>query len=102
MSKNVISELLANRTDDSVIFQGSERTWHAAAVRQEVDQLTGRLAGTRVLAVLADNSPAWAIADFAALQSGVVHLPLPAFFSPAQMRHALEQTAADTVLTDQP
>lgn len=102
MSNQLIRDLLANRTDDSVIFQGSDRSWNAAAVRQEVDQLAERLTDTRILAVLADNSPAWAMADFAALQSGVVHLPLPAFFSPAQMRHALEQTAADTVLTDQP
>lgn len=102
MSNQLISDLLANRTDDSVIFQVSDRSWNAAEVRQEVDQLAERLTDTRVLAVLADNSPAWAMADFAALQSGVVHLPLPAFFSPAQMRHALEQTAADTLLTDQP
>lgn len=102
MSKHVLADLLANRTDDSIIFQGSDRTWNAAAVREEIDHLAARLTDARVLAVLADNSPAWAIADFSALQAGIVHLPLPAFFSPAQMRHALEQTAADTVLTDQP
>ena len=55
-----------------------------------------------MLGILADNSPAWVLADLAAHEAGVVHLPLPGFFSPGQLRHALEQTAADVVLTDQP
>lgn len=42
------------------------------------------------------------IADLAALRGGMVHLPLPGFFSRAQLVHAIEQTAADAVLTDQP
>lgn len=56
----------------------------------------------RILAVLADNGPDWVMADLVALQSGLVHLPLPNFFSPSQMTHALNQAGADTVLTDQP
>lgn len=56
----------------------------------------------RVLAVLADNSTTWVTADLAALHAGVVHLPLPAFFSDAQLAHALEASGADLLLTDQP
>ncbi len=67
-----------------------------------VNQLAAGLAGTRVLAVLADNGPAWAALDLAALRAGVAHLPLPGFFSPQQMAHALDSAGADLVLSDAP
>ena len=55
-----------------------------------------------MLAVLADNGPPWAIADLATLKAGVAHLPLPPFFSASQVAHALNDSGADRVLTDQP
>jgi long-subunit acyl-CoA synthetase (AMP-forming) len=67
-----------------------------------MEALARRLATCRVLAVLADNGPPWAVADLAALKAGTTHLPLPAFFSPSQMKHALKESGADLVLTDQP
>lgn len=71
-----------------------------AAVEALADWLSRH--NTRVLAVLADNGPAWAIADLAALWGGLVHLPLPGFFSPEQLTHALETTGTDSLLTDTP
>lgn len=50
------------------------------------------------MATLLGNSPAWVVADLAAAQSGVVHVPLPAFFTPAQVAHALRSAGVDTVL----
>ncbi|MCQ1551224.1 MAG: AMP-binding protein [Candidatus Accumulibacter phosphatis] len=102
MSAGILFAALAERAPDEVVLQGVTKTWCAAELRLEIEDLAGRLAGTRVLAVLADNGPAWAIADLAALRAGAVHLPLPGFFSQPQLAHALEQSAADTLLTDQP
>ena len=102
MSKHSLLEVLAGRPDEAIVFVGNERSWTAAAVRDENATLGERLADARVVAVLADNGPAWAIADLATLAAGRVHLPLPGFFSPEQMRHALEAAGADCVLTDQP
>ena len=93
---------LATRAPDAAWLSDGQRTWRAEAVLREVGLLAERLSQCRVLAVLGDNSPAWVIADFAAQRAGVVHLPLPAFFSPAQLTHALTRAGADTVLTDQP
>ncbi|MGQ2979032.1 MAG: AMP-binding protein, partial [Polaromonas sp.] len=93
---------LAARAPEAVVLRGPARAWSARAVLDEVAVLAARLEGRRVLAVLADNSPAWVMADLAALQTGTVHLPLPAFFSAAQLAHVLTQTGADTLLTDQP
>jgi long-subunit acyl-CoA synthetase (AMP-forming) len=42
------------------------------------------------------------LADLAAHEAGIVHLPLPGFFNAGQLRHALEETATDVILTDQP
>ena len=53
-------------------------------------------------ALLAENGIAWAVADLALLEAGVPQLPLPTFFTTAQMRHALDDAGIDTLLTDQP
>ena len=45
--------------------------------------------GTRVLATLLDNGLPWLLADLAATEAGLVHVPLPLFFSPEQLQHAL-------------
>ncbi len=35
-----------------------------------------------------DNAPAWIVTDLAALQAGIVNVPLPVFFSDEQLQHA--------------
>ncbi|OIN94401.1 MAG: AMP-dependent synthetase [Comamonadaceae bacterium CG1_02_60_18] len=78
------------------------QTLSGQEVLAAVDNMTQRLAHCRVIAILADNSIDWVLSDLAALMLGVVHLPLPTFFSAAQLVNALTQTDADAVLTDQP
>lgn len=102
MSGAAILDALAARHPDSPVFAGGGLRWSARAVLDEIRALANELVGARVLAILADNSPDWAMADLAAWQAGVTVLPLPHFFSPSQLAHALEQTATDRVLTDRP
>lgn len=64
----------------------------AAALRRE------RL---RVVGLAADNGPAWIVADLAAQLARVTLVPLPPYFSPAQNRHALQDSGADGVLADE-
>jgi long-chain acyl-CoA synthetase len=52
----------------------------------------------RVLATQMDNGPAWIVADLAARDAGVVHVPLPPFFGPQQVQHALQSAGADALL----
>jgi long-subunit acyl-CoA synthetase (AMP-forming) len=94
--------LRATQTPDAATLVGDRETWSAAAVLAATDELVERLATASCLAVLADNSPAWVITDLAALRAQVPHVPLPPFFSPAQLAHVLDQAGVDTVLTDQP
>jgi long-subunit acyl-CoA synthetase (AMP-forming) len=58
-------------------------------------------AGTRVLATLLDNGPDFVALDEAAAAAGVVHVPLPTFFTPAQRLHALQSAGVDTLITPQ-
>ena len=55
-------------------------------------------AGARVLATVLDNGAAFVALDEAALQHGIVHVPLPQFFSAVQMQHALQAAGVDTLL----
>ncbi len=85
------------------VLSDADNSFTASALRQEVEHLAQRLQRhqTRVLALLADNGAAWVCADLAALHAGIVQLPLPGFFSDDQLRHALQSSAADVLLTDQ-
>ncbi len=98
----VLQALSAAAEDAPVFIDGSQQVWSASQVRRELQALADLLAPCRVVAVLADNGPPWALADLACLRAGKVHLPLPGFFTPSQWRHALQQTAADALLTDHP
>ncbi|AMM25784.1 AMP-binding protein [Variovorax sp. PAMC 28711] len=75
--------------------------WTFAQLASETHALAARLKtqGTRVLATLMDNSPAWVVADRAATEAQVVHVPLPVFFTAEQIAHALAAAGVDTVLT---
>jgi long-subunit acyl-CoA synthetase (AMP-forming) len=55
---------------------------------------------TRVLALAADNGPAWIAADLAAQIAGITLVPLPPYFSKEQVRHAVENSGAEGVLAD--
>ena len=54
--------------------------------------------GTQVLATLLDNSCAFVVIDEAAAGAGLVHVPLPPFFTPAQIQHALQTAGVDTLI----
>ena len=70
----------------------------------KIDSLAGQLqeCRPRAIAILADNGSAWALADLAAHAAGIPTIPLPLFFSAAQIVHVLKAAGIDQVLTDQP
>ena len=67
-----------------------------ARVAAQSDEL--RAHGVQVLGTQLDNGIDWAVADLAALHAGVLHVPLPLFFTAAQAEHALRASGADSVL----
>src|SRR5512147_2475181 len=71
------------------------------ALLDEADALANLFARqrVRVLATRLANGPAWIVADLAALRAGIVHVPLPLFFTAEQQEHALAASGADAVLS---
>lgn len=61
-----------------------------------------RRARPRVLGLLADNGPGWLALDLAAERAGVPLVPLPAFFTPEQMRHAVAACGMDALACASP
>lgn len=78
-----------------------QRLWSAADLDGAVDQAAAQLlrTGTRVLATALDNGAAFVVLDEAAAKAGLVHVPLPLFFTPDQMRHALQAAGVDGLVT---
>ncbi len=58
--------------------------------------------GVGAVALAAENSRAWLAADFACLTSRRACVPLPHFFTQAQMRWVIDSAGVRTVLTDKP
>lgn len=54
-----------------------------------------------VLGLAMDNSPAWALFDLMALNLNLPDVPLPLFFSPQQILHAIQDAGVDCLVTDQ-
>src|SRR5688572_20977807 len=50
--------------------------------------------------LLAENGCDWAVADLALHHLHRMNVPLPAYFTPAQMRHAIDEAGIDTLITD--
>lgn len=69
-----------------------------ARVERLADALGAARPRPRVMGLIGDNGPAWVVADLAAQKAGVVLVPLPAFFTPAQLEHAVGESGMDSVL----
>jgi long-subunit acyl-CoA synthetase (AMP-forming) len=71
-----------------------------AAVDAEARWLARSTVGS--CALLADNGASWVIADLSLMQAHALHVPLPAWFTPQQIDHVLDDAGVEFVLTDQP
>lgn len=90
----------ARHQPEALALQGPEGGLSYAELVQAIERLANQLSsrGLRVAGLLADNGLAWALADLAALRAGVRIVPLPPFFSPQQMAHALRNASAEALL----
>ncbi|HEX4882843.1 MAG TPA: AMP-binding protein [Casimicrobiaceae bacterium] len=95
---------LRSRPADTPAVEGATLALGGAALADAAERLAARLRDerTQVMATLLDNGPEWIVADLAALRAGVAHVPLPGFFTMAQLAHALDATGVDTLLAARP
>jgi long-chain acyl-CoA synthetase len=95
-----------SKPNEVAILTFNKRLENALTWKQLHDQARSlakrlRADNIKLLAIQADNSPAWIVADVACSSVGIVALPLPSFFSRGQVQHALNSLRVDAVLTDQ-
>ena len=83
-------------------WPGGAMDFAALAAQIEATMTWLRDTAVEVLAVSLENGPAWVVLDIAAMELGICLVPLPAFFSAGQLRHAVRMSGATALLTDQP
>lgn len=74
--------------------------WSGAQLKARVDVIAQALValGVRRIASRLDNGPQWLALDLAIRRLDRVHVPLPTFFTPAQIAHALSGSGADALV----
>lgn len=88
------------RRDLRPVLREGRRQLDACAVMAAVDAaVTGlRRLSPRAVALLADNGIDWVVSDLAMIACGRALVPLPTFFTRAQMRHAMECAGIDSLI----
>ena len=94
----------AETQPNHIALQGRQQGISYGELAGAIDATASALAGQGIqtAALLADNSPAWAITDLALLKAGIPLVPAPHFFSPTQISHLLLATGVDGLITDRP
>ncbi|WP_405220405.1 AMP-binding protein [Lentisalinibacter sediminis] len=72
-----------------------------ASLEARVTALASRLRAGRIrrCALIADNGPDWIVADLAMMAAGITAIPVPLFFTRAQLDHLLSDAGVDAVLS---
>jgi long-subunit acyl-CoA synthetase (AMP-forming) len=75
-----------------------------SVLSSSVESVHARLRKTplRRVGLYVNNSPAWAVLDFALQSLGATCIPLPGFFSNGQLLNAVRDAGIDTLITDTP
>ena len=95
------------------ILQTSIKTPQAAAIIEQhkqftylqlqdfISQLSEELISLKanVIALYMDNNSSWIISDLAAASIGLTIVPIPLFFSKAQIKHLLSDSNVDVIIT---
>lgn len=84
-------------TDSEIVLSYSE-------LLSQVENTAAKLLSMEVtcLALRSENSVQWIVTDLAAMLAGVIIVPVPVFFSPAQIAHLLDASGADLLVGDWP
>ena len=92
--------LIAGIGGDAVRVRWTDGQWtgddFAARIRQFAQALED--SGAARIASRLDNGPDWLALDLAIRALGRVHVPLPTFFTPGQVAHALASSGADALV----
>ena len=100
----VLTRHALQRPEPIALQSGTLRLSYSELLEQ-VSQLTDHFSESnsqRPLAFAVANHPAWVVIDVTALANNIPVVPLPAFFTDAQILHAVMDAGIDRLITDQP
>lgn len=92
-------------TPQAVALQGNTSVVTYAQLQQEIKQIRQDLvikSPRQPVAVAIANHPAWVLLDIAVLADETPSVPIPFFFTDAQVMHAVLDAGAATLITDEP
>lgn len=95
-----VADLLRAMPGDAVAVRDAAGEWTGDQLRARVAAFAAHLEAlpARVIASRLDNGPDWVALDLAIRVLGRVHVPLPTFFSTAQLDHALRTAGAGALV----
>lgn len=101
MNADQFFERLQSTPSDAAAVQGAASTLTYRDLLEQVEARAAQLAreGVRVLGSILDNGPDWIVTDLAALRAGVVHVPIPGFFTAQQQSHVMAAARIDATLS---
>jgi len=102
MNRHLLNALPDSLANAEVAFESGMQRLALSHVRTLAEDLAAGLADMEAhrVAIYADNGIDWIVADLACQVAGLTLVPLPLFFSRAQIQHAIESGGVDTVIAD--
>ncbi len=103
-----IEQHAANTPEKMALEDGADTGLNYARLAVEIKRVAGIFSGflpatsSSSIGIFMDNTPAWAVADLAMLQAEIPCVPVPLFFSSAQVAHLISSAGIGLLLTDQP
>ena len=78
--------------DPRIVVRNEHVQWSVDALESQVDRWAERIdaVAEAPIGLIAANSPAWIAVDLAAHVAGATLVPLPSFFTRAQLQHAID------------
>ena len=100
----LLQAALSCHAEDGIALADGRTQLTYGELREAVNEARRSLAAmpVRRVALLASNSAGWVIADLALHLERLPSVPLPVFFTDAQLRHAIDDAGIETLLTDDP
>lgn len=94
--------LHAGQSAREVAVCGDKTSLSWRELEEESCRLADLFGNVSRLGLFMENSPAWIVADIAALRRRITCVPVPGFFSNSQKRHVLDDAGLDAVISDDP
>jgi long-chain acyl-CoA synthetase len=104
LTPTILTMVHNNYAPDATVVSDLGRQYTASELRSRCDRLLDQLALLEISSVglYASNGIDWLVTDLACQHAGLCILPIPTFFSAAQIKHALTSCQLDALLTDDP